>query len=174
MLCIRGFNYQALIRNLLVFQQFFTKSYQISVFCKHYVHIFGKFCCFPCKKWLWATLLRVFCEISLISPQKSYVSCQMCFYFVLCLCSIKSLHKIKFYAFCMFALANYFFCGIFISKCQILCYMQCLAVLFNNKCVLLQRTLILSEWCFFESNILLFCSQPCIIACIMYFVGVQI
>ena len=52
--------------------------------------------------------------------------------------------------------------------------MQCLAFLFNNKCVLLQRTLILSEWCFFESNILLFCSQPCIIACIMDFVGVQI
>ena len=102
-LCIKGFNYQALIRNLLVFQQFFTKSCHIYVFCKHHVCIFGKFCCFPCKKELWATLLRVLCEISFISPQNLYVSCQMYFYFVLCLCSIKSLHKIKFYACCIFA-----------------------------------------------------------------------
>ena len=66
------------------------------------------------------------------------------------------------------------FCGIFISKCQIPCYMQCLAFLFNNQCVLLQRTLILWEWCFFESNIFLFHSQPRIFTCIMHFVGVQI
>ena len=131
---------------------------------------------FSLQKWLWATLLRVFCKILLISPQKKiwYVSCQMYFYFVLCLCSIKSLHKIKILCLLHVCLVNCLFYGIFISKCQILCYMQCLAVWFNNKCVLFQRTLILSEWCFFESNILLFCSQPCIIACIMYFVGVQI
>ena len=86
MLCIRGFNYQALIRDMLVFQQFLTKSlsnlcfftiFTIHQFIKsvyftnHYVHIFGKFHHFPCKKWLQATLLRVFCKISLISPQKS-------------------------------------------------------------------------------------------------------
>ena len=99
-----------------------------------------------------------------------HVKCTSILYYV----GVLSNHCIKYYACCMFALANYFFCGIFISKCQTLYFMQCLAVLFNNKCVLLQRTLILSEWCFFESNILLFCSQPHIIACIMYFVGVPI
>ena len=46
-----------------------------------------------------ATLLRVFCKILLISPQNSYISCQMYFYFVLCLCFIKSLCKIKFMPF---------------------------------------------------------------------------
>ena len=84
MLCIRGL--QALIRDMLVFRQSPTKSYQIDVFFKHYVHIFGKFHCFLYKSGSGATLLRVFGEISLISPQKSYV---------LYLCSIKSLHKIK-------------------------------------------------------------------------------
>ena len=103
MLCIRGFNYQALIRNLLVFQQFLTKCYQISVFLQALCSYIWEILLFSLQKWLWATLLRVFCEISLISPQNSYVSCQMCFYFLLCLCSIKSLHKIKFYASCVFA-----------------------------------------------------------------------
>ena len=46
---------------------------------------------------------KEFCKISLIFPQNLYISCQMYFYFVLCLCFIKILHKIKFYAFCMFA-----------------------------------------------------------------------
>ena len=77
------------------------KVVKLCIFCKHYVHIFGTFCCFPCKNELLATLLRVFHEISLISPQNSYVSCQMYFYFVLCLCFIKTLHKIKFHAFCV-------------------------------------------------------------------------
>ena len=40
---------QALIRDMLVFQQSPTKSYQIDVFFKHYVHIFGKFHCFLSK-----------------------------------------------------------------------------------------------------------------------------
>ena len=89
-LCIRGFNYQALIRNLLVFQQSPTKSYQINVFFKHHIHILGKFHHFLYKSGSGATLLRIFGEISLISPQKScHVKC------VLYLCSIKSLHKIK-------------------------------------------------------------------------------
>ena len=52
-LCITGFNYQALIRNLLVFQQSPTKSYQIGVFYKHYVHIFGKSHRFPYKSGFW-------------------------------------------------------------------------------------------------------------------------
>ena len=47
MLCIRGL--QALIRDMLVFQQSPTKSYQIDVFFKHYVHIFGNFTVFPTK-----------------------------------------------------------------------------------------------------------------------------
>ena len=85
-LCIRGFNYQALIRNLLVFQQSPTKSYQIDVFYKHYVHIFGKFHHFLYKSGFRATLLRVFGKILLISSQKSYI---------LLLCSNTSLHKIK-------------------------------------------------------------------------------
>ena len=54
-------------------------------------------------------------KISPISPQNSYISCQMYFYFVLCLCFIEILYKIKFYAFCI---ANYVFCGNFIAKCQ--------------------------------------------------------
>ena len=86
-LCIRGFNYQTLIRNLLVFQQSPTKSYQIDVFYKHYVHIFGKFHRFPYKSGSGATLLRVFGEISLISPQI------VCFMYYIG--AIKSLHKIK-------------------------------------------------------------------------------
>ena len=97
-----------------------------------------------------------------------HVKCASTFYYV---CVLSS-HCIKLNFMPLVCLLLFY--GISISKCPILCYMQCLAVLFNNKCVLLQRTLILSEWCFFESNILLFCSQPCIIACIMYFVGVQI
>ena len=92
MLCIRGFNYQALIRDMLVFHQSPTKSYQIDVFYKHYVHIFGKFRRFLCKSGFGATLLRVFGKISLISPQKSYI---------LLLCPITSLHKIK--TLCLFA-----------------------------------------------------------------------
>ena len=88
------------------------------------------------------------------------------FYQIICI-------KLNFMSFACL-LSKLLFCGIFISKCQILCYMQCLAFLFNNKCVLLQRTLILCGWCFFENNILLFCSQPRIIACIMDFFGVQI
>ena len=89
-LCIRGFNYQGLIRNLLVFQQSPTKSYQIDVFFKRHIHILRKFCHFLYKSGSGATLLRVFGEISLISPQKlCHVKC------VLYLCSIKSLHKIK-------------------------------------------------------------------------------
>ena len=87
-LCIRGFNYQALIRNLLVFQQSPTKSYQIDVFFKHYVHIFGKFHCFLYKSGSGATLLRVFGEISLIFPQKSYVLCIIFVFY-------QSLHKFK-------------------------------------------------------------------------------
>ena len=102
-LCIRGFNYQALIRNLLVFQWFFTKKLSNLCILQALCSYIWEISPFSLQKWLWATLLRVFCKILLISPQKSYVSCQMCFYFLLCLCSIKSLHKIKFYAFCMFA-----------------------------------------------------------------------
>ena len=166
-LCIRGFNYQALIRNLLVFQQSPTNSYQIDVFYKHYVHIFGKFHHFPYKSGSGATLLRVFGEILLISPQI------ICFMYYICVL-LNHCIKLKFYACCMFALANYVFCGIFIPKCQIPCYMQCPAFMFNNICVLLQRTPIWFVWSIFESNILLFCSQPHIITCIMYFVGVQI
>ena len=48
------------------------------------------------------------------------------------------------------------------------------AFMFKYKCVLLQRTPIWFVWSIFESNILLFCSQPHVITCIMYFVGVQI
>ena len=84
----------------------------------------------------WSTLLRVFGEISLISPQKSYI----CVPLNHCI-------KLKFYAFCMFALANCVFCGIFIPKCQIPCYIQCLAFMFNNICVLLQGTPICLLWC---------------------------
>ena len=95
MLCIRGSNYQALIRDMLVFQQSLTKSLpnlwflkyffycspfiKSMYFFKHYIHvhihIFGKFCHFLCKSVLGATLLRVFGEILFISPQKSYVLC---------------------------------------------------------------------------------------------------
>ena len=64
------------------------------------------------------TLLRVFGEISLISPQKSP---QNRIYY--CCVPLNQCIKLKFYAFCVFALANYVFCGIFIPKCQIPCYM---------------------------------------------------
>ena len=125
-LCIRGLNYQALIRDMLVFQHlpskvtksvFFKYFYYCSPFIipVHYVHIFGKFHRFPYKSGSGATLLRVFGKISLISP-KLYV---LCIILVLLNHCIKS----KFYAFCMFALANNVFCGIFIHKCQIPCYM---------------------------------------------------
>ena len=93
MLCIRGFNYQALIRNMLVFQQ--SPHLRSSNLCilQAICHILGKSPCFPYKKWpvFGATLLRVFGEISLISPQKSYI----------CYCCVPLNHciKLKFYAF---------------------------------------------------------------------------
>ena len=84
-----------------------------------------------------ATWLRVFGEILLISPQNH----------IYCCVPLNHCIKLKFYAFCVFAVANYVFCGIFITKCQIPCYMYCPAFMFNYKCVLLQRTPICLLWC---------------------------
>ena len=109
MLCIRGFNYQVLIRGHACFPTISHQKFIKSVLFYYFLLftsllnlcILQALCSyiweislFSLQKSLWATLLRVFCEISLISPQNLYVSCQMYFYFVLCLCSIKSLHKI--------------------------------------------------------------------------------
>ena len=78
MLCIRGFNCQALIRNLLVFQQFLTKSYQIGVFLQASCLYIWEILLFSLQKWPWATLLRVFCQILLISHK-------ICMYHVKCI-----------------------------------------------------------------------------------------
>ena len=52
-LCIRGFNYQALIRNLLVFQQSPTKSYQIDVFFQALCSYIWEILLFSLQKWFW-------------------------------------------------------------------------------------------------------------------------
>ena len=91
------------------------KSCQINVFYKQYVIFWGNLPIFHTKvAFFGATLLRVFGEILLISPQKSLYYCCV---------PLNHCIKLKFYAFCVFALANYVFCGIFIPKCQIPCYM---------------------------------------------------
>ena len=60
----------------------------------------GNFTVFHAKVSFWATLLKDIHKISLISPQKSVY---FMFCFILCLTFVILLHKIKFYAFCMFA-----------------------------------------------------------------------
>ena len=142
------------------------------VFCKHLCLYIWEILLFSLQNWLWATLLRVFCEISLISPQKKKFVCFMSNVLLFSIMFVfYSNHCIKIKIFMPFAclLSKLFILWHFHFKMSNSVLHAMSSVLFNNKCVLLQRTLILSEWCFFESNILLFCSQPCIIACIMYF-----
>ena len=89
-LCIRGFNYQALIRNMPVFQQSPAWSTNLCIFTSNMSYI-GEISPFSLQKVVFgATWLRVFGEILLISPQKSPQKS-----YILLLCSIKSLHKIK-------------------------------------------------------------------------------
>ena len=114
-LCIRGSNHhQALIRNMLAFQQSPTWVIKSMYFTSNMSYI-GEISPFFIQKWpvFGATLLRVFGEISLISPQNR----------IYCCVPLNHCIKLKFYAFCVFAVANYVFCGIFITKCQIPCYM---------------------------------------------------
>ena len=150
------------------------QSSQICVFDSLAFGCLGNFTIFLSKISIWLHFKRNLVKIQLFPNKICLFLVKYIFCFVLCLTFVILLHKIKFYAPLCFCLANHIFCGIFISKCQNICYMQCLAFLFNNNCVLLQRTLISFEWCFFESNVFLFCSQPHIFACIMDFVGVQI
>ena len=121
--CIRGFKVQALIRNSSRFLYFCTKSYQIYGFLQALHLVIWENPLFSMQNQLLATLLQEFCEISFISPQNSYISCQMYFYFVLYFSFIKLLHKIHFYTNCVFGQQIYLFAGIFISNGQNLCYM---------------------------------------------------
>ena len=96
-----GFIKQALIRNLLCVLIFpYQKLSNLCVLQALHLYIW-EILLFSCKNKLLATLLRVFCEISLIAPQKSvyFGTFQMYFYFALCLCFIKILHKLNFMLF---------------------------------------------------------------------------
>ena len=100
-LCIRGFNYQALIRDMPVFQQSSAWSIKSMYFTSNMSYI-GEISPFSIQKVVFgATWLRVFGEISLISPQKSP---QNRIYY--CCVPLNHCIKLKFYAFCVFSVAN--------------------------------------------------------------------
>ena len=86
-LCIRGFNYQALIKNLLVFQQSPTKKLSNRCILQALCSYIWEISPFSLQKWFWGYFAKgILAKSSLISPQKLYI---------LLLCSITSLHKIK-------------------------------------------------------------------------------
>ena len=166
--CFPTISHQTFAKSVL-FTIFTIHQFIKSVYFTTIMFIYlGNFALFSLQKWFWGYFAKgiwqnfAYCSTKIIRFMYS--------------CSIKSLHKIKILCLlCMFALANYFFCGTFHSKMSNSgLHVMPSMFMFNNKCVLLQRTPIWFVWCIFESNILLFCSQPRIITCLMYFVGVQI
>ena len=114
-LCIRGFNYQALIKNLLVFQQSPTKKLSNRCILQALCSYIWEISPFSLQKWFWGYFAKGILAKFHLFPHKN------CTYY--CCVLLHHCIKLKFYAFCMFALANYVFCGIFIPKCQIPCYM---------------------------------------------------
>ena len=115
MLCIRGL--QALIRDMLVFQKIpHQKLSNWCIFQALYSYIW-EISPFSLQKWFWGYFAKGIWWNFTYFPTKI-----VCFMYSICVL-LNHCIKLKFYAFCMFALANYVFCGIFIPKCQIPCYM---------------------------------------------------
>ena len=116
-LCIRGFNYQALIRNMPVFQQSPAWSSNLCIL-QAICHILGKSPRFLYKSGFWGYLAkgiwRNFTYLPTKVPTKS---------FMLLLCSIKSLHKIKILCLLRVCFSKLCLLWHFHPKCQIPCYM---------------------------------------------------
>ena len=145
MLCIRGFNYQAPHKEHACFPIIPPpKSCQTNVFFKHCVHILGKSPHFSYKSGLslgllcWGYLVKF-----RLFPHKSPAQNRIYY----CCVPLNQCIKLKFYAFCVFAVANYVFCGIFIPnvKFHATCNVQHLCSIINVFCF--KRTPICLLWC---------------------------
>ena len=138
-LCMGGFIKQALIRNLLCI---LVCPYQkLSILCvlqASYSYIWEILLFFPAKSGFGLLCYGYFVKFHLFSHKihMFHVKYTSILYYV---CVLPN-HCIKLnFMPVVCLLSKLLFCGIFMSKCQILCYMQCLAFLFNNKCVLLEE-----------------------------------
>ena len=114
-LCIRGFNYQAPHKEFACFpiipHQKLSNRCILQAICSYIWEISP----FSLQKWFWGYFAKGIWQNFTYFPTKII--------YIIVVFLLHHCIKLKFYAFCVFALANYVFCGIFIPKCQIPCYM---------------------------------------------------